>query len=135
MIPTIKPTKKQHIAYQYLKDNNTKYLLFGGGAGGGKSWLGCEWLITNCYFYEGSKWFIGRNELSRLMKSSFETFKKVCKYHGIPESDWKLNGQYNFIEFKNGSRIDLLDLAYKPSDSEYERFGSLEYTGGWIEEA
>lgn len=135
MKPTIKPTLKQHRAYQYLKDDTTKYLLFGGGAGGGKSWLGCEWLITNCYFYPESKWFIGRNELSRLMKSSFITFKKVCKYHGIPDTDWKLNGQYNYIEFTNGSRIDLLDIAYKPSDPDYERFGSLEYTGGWIEEA
>ena len=69
------------------------------------------------------------------MKSSYVTFMKVCKYHGIPDSDWKLNGQYNYIEFTNGSRIDLLDVAYKPSDPDYERFGSLEYTGGWLEEA
>ena len=109
--------------------------MFGGGAGGGKSWLGCEWLLTNCYFYPGSKWFIGRAELKRLMASSYVTWTKVCKHHSIPLSDWKLNGQYNFIEFTNGSRIDLLDLAYKPSDPMYERLGSLEYTGGWVEEA
>lgn len=69
------------------------------------------------------------------MKSSFVTFKKVCKFHRIPSEDWRLNGQYNYIEFKNGSRIDLLDLAYQPRDPLWERFGSLEYTGGWIEEA
>ena len=102
---------------------------------GGKSWLGVEWLITSCYLYPGTKWFIGRNELSRLMKSSYITFLKVCKHHGIPAQDWKHNGQHNYIEFKNGSRIDLLDLAYKPSDPMYERFGSTEYTSGWIEEA
>ncbi len=109
--------------------------MFGGGAGGGKSWLACEWLLTNCYFYPGSKWFIGRNELKRLMASSYVTFTKVCKFHKIPITDWKLNGQYNYIEFINGSRIDLLDLAYKPTDEMYERLGSLEYTGGFIEEA
>lgn len=69
------------------------------------------------------------------MQSSFETFKKVCSYHKIPESDWKLNGQYNYIEFFNGSRIDLLDVDFKPSDPLFERFGSTEYTGGWLEEA
>ena len=103
-------------------------------AGGGKTWLACEWLLTNCYIYPGTKWFMGRNELKRLMASSYVSFTKVCKYHDIPKEDWKLNGQYNYIEFKNGSRIDLLDLAYKPTDEMYERLGSLEYTGGFIEE-
>lgn len=135
MKPTINPTPKQHQAYQILQNKTTQYLLFGGGAGGGKSWLGCEWLLTNCYFYPGSRWFIGRKELKRLMSSSYITWLKVCRQHNIPASDWKLNGQYNFIEFTNGSRIDLLDLAYQPADPMYERFGSLEYTGGWIEEA
>jgi len=142
--PTIKPLPKQYLAWKILWDKVTKYLLFGGGSGGGKTWLGCEWLVTMCYQYPGTKWFIGRKELKRLMASSYQTFKKVCKYHKIPTSDWKLNGQYNFIEFVNpetglfdglGSRIDLLDLNFQPSDEEFERFGSLEYTGGWIEEA
>ncbi len=35
MIPTIRPTIKQHIAFQYLKDIQTRYVIFGGGAGGG----------------------------------------------------------------------------------------------------
>lgn len=135
MKPIINPTIKQDEAYTLLQDNVTQYLLFGGGAGGGKSWLGCEWLLTNCYFFPGSRWFIGRKELKRLMSSAYITWLKVCRHHKIPTEDWKLNGQYNFIEFTNGSRIDLLDLAHQPADPLYERFGSLEYTGGWIEEA
>lgn len=131
----IKPTEKQLEAFQILQDKTTQYLLFGGGAGGGKSWLGCEWLLYSCYLFPGSRWFIGRKELKRLMSSAYITWLKVCKYHNIPTTDWKLNGQYNFIEFENGSRIDLLDLAHQPTDPMYERFGSLEYTGGWIEEA
>lgn len=135
IIPTIKPLPKQHLAWQKLLDKVTKYILFGGGAGGGKSWLGCEFLLVMCYQYPKSKWFIGRKELKRLMASSYETFKKVCSYHNIPESDWKLNGQYNYIEFINGSKIDLLDVNFEPKDPMFERFGSLEYTGGWLEEA
>ena len=69
------------------------------------------------------------------MQSTYVTWTKVCKHHNIPASNWKLNGQYNYIEFANGSRIDLLDLKYLPTDPLYERFGSLGYTGGWIEEA
>lgn len=135
IIPTIRPTYKQHLAYLKLQDKITRFILFGGGAEGGKSWFGAEWLLTNCYFYPGTKWFLGRNELTRLMGSSYATFRKVCEHHKIPQSDWRLNGQYHYIEFFNGSRIDLIDLAYKPSDPMFQRFGSLEYTGGWIEEA
>jgi phage terminase large subunit len=129
---SLRPTYKQHLAYEALK----KYLIvfFGGGAGGGKSWWLCESRLVNCYLYPGYKSFIAREELKRLMASTYLTWCKVCAYHQIPKDDWSLNGQYNFIEFKNGSRIDLLDVKYLPSDPLYERFGSLEYSDGAIEE-
>ena len=101
----------------------------------GKSWWLCEKQLIQAYQYPGIKSFIGREELKRLMASTYLTFTKVAQYHKIPKDDWKLNGQYNYIEFRNGSRIDLLDLKLLPSDPLYERFGSLEYTNGDIEEA
>lgn len=132
---TLKPEPKQFDAYGFLFDKITSFVGFGGGSGGGKTWLGAEWIMQMCYRYPGSKWFIGRNQLKRLMQSSYSTFLKVNEYHKIPVGDFKLNGQYNYIENKNGSRVDLLDLSYMPSDPMYQRLGSLEYTGGWIEEA
>lgn len=132
----IRPTLKQHQAYQALDELGVEEVFFGGSAGGGKSWAICESRLMRAYLYPGYKSFIGRTELKRLMQSTFLTFAKVCKFHNIPTGDWKLNGQYNFIQFKNGSRIDLLDLKYLPSeDPLYERFGSLEYSDGAIEEA
>lgn len=131
---TLQPTIKQHQAYEALKNDSLyDFVIFGGGAGGGKSWLGCEWLLVNCILYPNTRWFIGRNELKRLMSSTYITWTKVCQHHNF--KDWKLNGQYNYIELGNGSRIDLLDLKDNPSDPLYERFGSLEYTGGFIDEA
>jgi len=135
LYPEVKLTIKQSEAYDVLTEKETHYLLYGASAGSGKTWLGCVWLVLNCYNYPGSRWFVGRKELKRLMSSVFITFIKVCKYMQVPRTDWKLNGQYNYIEFVNGSRIDLLDLAAQPADPMFERFGSLEYTGGWIEEA
>lgn len=131
----INPTPKQFLAWEALQNPDIKEIHFGGGAGGGKSWLGCESRLVRAYAYPGYKSFIGRNELTRLMASAFVTFGKVCAFHKIPKEDWSLNGKYNYIEFRNGSRIDLLDLSYKPSDPMYERLGSLEYTDGWLEEA
>jgi phage terminase large subunit len=130
----IRPTSKQWIAWKYLFNRETSYILFGGGAGVGKSWLICEWLIYMCLKYPKTKWFIGREELKRLMGSTFVTFLKVASYHQIPRESWSLNGQYNYIEFDNGSRIDLLDVKHQPSDPLYERFGSMEFTGGALEE-
>lgn len=131
----IDPTEKQYLAWQALNDPGIAEIHFGGGAGGGKTWLGCESRIARAYAYPGYKSFIARYELKRLMASAFVTFTKVCKHHHIPDSDWNLNSKYNYIEFKNGARIDLLDLANMPSDPMYERLGSLEFTDGWVEEA
>lgn len=134
MKPTITPTRKQELAWDKWLDDTTRFIVFGGGAGGGKSWVGCEMILTACYFYPGSSWFIARNELKRLMNTTYKTWLKVCKHHNIPDSDWKLDGQYNVIKFKNGSEVHLLDVSYKPTDPLYERFGSYEFTGGFGDE-
>lgn len=131
---TIKPTYKQHLAYQGLFNPLIDEIFLGGGAGGGKSWFICESRLLNALRFPGYRSFIGRHELTRLMKSTYITWQKVCKFHNIPQTQWKLNGQHNYIEFTNGSRIDLLDLKFQPRDADYERFGSLEYTDGAIDE-
>ncbi len=123
---------KQDEALHILTDNTTEEFLYGGAAGGAKSWTGCVWLLFMCVLYPGTRWFIGREELKRVTESTLMTFYKVCKAYGFKE--FRYNGVYHFIYFKNGSRIDLLELKFKPSDPLYERFGSIEYTGGWIEE-
>lgn len=148
----LKPTIKQDLCYEalnnpvldpeHLDPKDPEYgpltveVFFGGGADGGKSWAICESRLVNALRYPGYKSFIGRQELKRLMQSTFVTWKKVCRYHNIPQDEWKLNGQLHCIEFVNGSTIDLLDLSFRPSeDPLYERFGSLEYSDGAIEEA
>ncbi|QIX61850.1 phage portal protein [Hymenobacter sp. BT18] len=125
---------KQQEALRLLSDSETAALAFGGGANGGKSWLGCAWLIIMCMAYPGTSWFIGREELNRLMQSTFLTFYKVAAQLGLGPDDFRFNAQRNYFKFTNGSRIQLLELVHKPSDPLYERYGSVEFTGGWIEE-
>ena len=130
-----KKHEKQDRALHILTDKETVEFLYGGAAGGAKSWTGACWLMFNCLAYPGTKWFCGRESLKRITQSTLITFNKVASAYGI-ERDvlYKYNGQLNYIEFYNGSRIDMLDLRYIPSDPLYERYGSIEYTGGWIEE-
>lgn len=128
-----KKNEKQKQALQILVDKQTKEFGYGGAAGGAKSWTGCLWLAMQCKLYPNTKWFIGRVELKRLRETTLITFFKVCREYSI--KGWHYNGQDHKILFDNGSIIDLLELEYKPSDPMFERYGSAEYTGGWIEEA
>lgn len=128
------PTYKQFLCLELLYDNVTKYPLFGGGAGGGKSWLGCEWEAAMCLNFPGVRYFMGREEKSRLKDTTVKTFMKMAKHHGISDT-FTYYEHYGTIKFHNGSEISLLELKYTPSDPFFERFGSTEYTGGLIEEA
>ena len=126
---------KQAAALRLLTDDEHVEILYGGAAGGAKSWTGSAWLLFMSLCFPGTKWFIGRAELKRITQSTYITFKKVCALYDVPEGIlWKYHGDYDWIEFYNGSRIDFLDLRYIPSDPFYERYGSIEFTGGWIEE-
>jgi len=135
MINDIKLHDKQYEAFELLTDNITQFLAFGGGARGGKSWLAWTWLISSCLKYPKTRYFCGREELKRLRNSTLRTFFKVCNEYGVSQDLYKYNAQDHYIEFTNGSRIDLIELKYKPSDPLFQRFGSTEYTSGWIEEA
>lgn len=127
---------KQEQALRCLVNNEIKEIGYGGAAGGAKSWTGCAWLAFMCELYPGTRWFIGREELKRLRESTLISWYKVCKAYDLQKDvDWKYNGQDHYIHFTNGSRIDLLELKELPSDPLFERYGSIEYTGGWIEEA
>ena len=132
---TIIRTAKQREAFEYLMNRKTKYVLYGGGAGGGKTYLACMWLIGLAYQYAGTRWFVGREELKRLKESTFVTMWKVLADWEFPRSAFRYNGSNNEFQFANGSVISMLDLRYLPSDPMFERYGSVEYTGGVIEEA
>lgn len=129
-----RPTPKQEQCLLLLYDFTTKYPLFGGGAGGGKSWVACEWIAAMCLNYPGVRYFMGREELSRLKDTTVKTFFKMATKHKISDT-FRYYEHYSAIRFYNGSEVSLLNLKYEPSDPMFERFGSTEYTGGVIEEA
>ena len=128
------PTPKQYEALQYLQDDETAELLFGGSAGCSKSFLGCAWLLMNCFKYPGSRWLMGRAKLSDLKASTLATFFDVAAM-------WKVTQLYNYkpqdklIVFNNGSQIYLRDLFLYPADPDFTSLGSTEFTGAFMDEA
>jgi len=129
-------TNTQKKALTYLTDNTTNELLFGGGAGGGKSYTGCSWLIINCLQYPKTRYLMGRSKLDALKKTTLNTFFEVCENWEIKSQiHYTFNAQSNIIKFYNGSEIILKDLFTYPSDPNFDSLGSLELTGAFIDEA
>lgn len=128
--------KKQDQAWQILHDKIHTEIFYGGGAGGGKSYLGCAWIVLNCLTYEESRWLIGRAILKHLKDSTLLTFFKVCKDWGLKSNeDYTYNAMDGTIKFSNGSAVYLRDLFLYPSDPEFDSLGSTEFTGAFIDEA
>lgn len=130
-------TTKQKEALRLLFDysNGISEVLYGGSAGGGKSFLGCLWLIICCLKYKESRWLMGRSKLHTLKTTTLKTFFEVTKKLGLKENEhFKYNQQNNIITFMNGSEIILKDLFSFPSDPEFDSLGSLEIAGAFIDE-
>ena len=128
-------TDKQSEAYGLLMDEETTELIFGGGAGGAKSFLGCAWIILCCLAFPETQWLIGRKKLKALKRTTLRTFFEICRMWNIKNHiDYKYNSQDNIITFTNGSVIFLYDMALYPADPNFDELGSLELTGAFIDE-
>ena len=124
---------KQKNAVFYLRDNETTELIYGGAAGGGKSALGCMWLIEGCQKYPGSRWMMARNVLKDLKDTTLNSFRDLISQFGI-EDQFDINEFKGVITHINGSQIMMKELFFKPSDPDFKRLGSSEYTGAFIDE-
>lgn len=133
-------TKKQTQALDYLEDNVTTEVLFGGAAGGGKSMLGCYWQLKRRIKYPDTRGLIGRASLTTLKSTTLQSFYAVCKQQRIKEGIHfrQTSAQDklfpNAIVFENGSVIYLRDLYLYPQDPEFDDLGSLEITDAFIDE-
>ena len=135
-------------ALNYLYDDITEEILFGGGAGGGKSVLGCFWITSSCLNYPMSRYLLGRAVLKNLKQTTVKTLFRLMgnskqrdtgrppevRFGLVKDRDYKYNRQDGEIEFSNGSEIMLKDLKEEPSDPEFDSLGSTEYTGAFIDE-
>lgn len=127
--------EQQMQAAMFWADNETEELLYGGGKGGGKSFLGCSLIFGDALTYPETHYFIARKELNDLRKFTTPTIHEVFQKWGLKLEDFaKYNGQDNYFELYNKSRVYLIACNHVPSDPLFERFGSMQMTRGMIEE-
>ncbi|MFA5172602.1 MAG: hypothetical protein WC426_13655 [Sulfuriferula sp.] len=129
-------SEKQALAFELFANPQIVDYDFGGGAGGGKSMTVTEWAVLQCRKYPGIRIGLGRNEISNLRKTTVQTL--LAETHpllGVKETDFRYSPMVDpGIYYRNGSAILLVDLAYAPTDPDYNRLGSLNLTHAIIEE-
>ncbi|AHJ98943.1 hypothetical protein [Hymenobacter swuensis] len=136
---SFRPSWKQHLAWQALEDDTTEEVMYGGAAGGGKSFLGCSWKVYRRLRYPDSRGVTARTRLIDIKESTVITYFKVLAAWGlVMGKDYRYvtrSGAPEALVFNNGSREIFKELSYSPADEDYQRLGSLEITDCWIEEA
>jgi phage terminase large subunit len=126
---------KQKQVCMYWIDDTTSDIVYGGSKGSGKSYLGASLIFGDALIYPETHYFIARKKLNDLRKFTIPTIHEVFKNWGLTNAYFKYNGQDNFYQLYNGSKVFLLEAKYLPSDPQYMRFGSMQMTRGMIEEA
>ena len=135
MIPKLKLQGKQIRVSEYWVDDISEEILYGGSKGCGKSYLGCSLIFGDALIYPETHYFIARHNLNDLKKYTTPTIIEVFTKIGLSFTDYvSFNGQDNYFELNNGSKVFYIDCHFLPSDPEYHRFGSLQFTRGWFEE-
>ena len=127
---------KQLEAAKAWIDDSVSEIVYGGGKGGGKSYLGATLIFGDALIYPDTHYFIARGELNDLRKYTIPTIYEVFQKWGLKVEDYmNFNGQDNCFKLYNGSIVYLISCKELPGDPLYERFGSMQMTRGWIEEA
>ena len=128
---------KQTTAIDYLEDTQTNVILYGGGAGGGKSMLGAYWVLKQCLKYPETRYVIGRSRLKNLKETTLRSLFEVCQMQGLQANvDFTYNETKSLITIHaTQSEIILKDLFHYPSDPNFDSLGSMNITGAFIDEA
>lgn len=129
------PSDTQYEACKRWADNTTEEIVFGGNKGGGKSNLGATCIFHDALTYPDTRYFIAREVLKDLRLYTVPTINEVFSLWKLDITKYaKFNGQDNNFKCYNGSLVQLLECSFLPSDPLYERFGSMQWTRGWVEE-
>lgn len=130
-----KNNEKQKECARAWVDPKILEIVYGGSKGSAKSYTGVSLTFGDALIYPGTHYFIARKTLTDLRKFTIPSIHEVFGHWGLTEQYYKYNGQDSYFKLYNDSRVYLLDAKFMPSDPDYMRFGSMQMTRGWIEEA
>lgn len=127
--------QKQLEVCQHWQAPSVSDIVYGGSKGSGKSYLGCSLIFGDAFTYPGTHFFIARDSLTNIRKFTIPSIHEVFQHWNVTDRYYDYNGQDNYYTLYNQSRVYLLAAKFEPSDPLFARFGSMQMTRGWIEEA
>lgn len=99
------------------------------------SYVSSCWLVSSCMRFPDLRAVVARKTIKSLRESTFNTIKAVMKQWGLKEGEnYKINNLEGVVTFWNDSTITLKELEDLPSDSNFERLGSSEFTIAAVDE-
>jgi len=130
-----RPLPIQYKAWNYLFDDTTTQLLFGGSVRSSKSYLAVAWSTIYCLAYPYIRGAICRSRLTSLKKTTLQTLFEFFRHQGLKEDEhYSFNRTDMIITFNNGSQLVFLELYDNPSDPQFERIMSLSLTFAVVDE-
>jgi phage terminase large subunit len=134
--PETPVSPKQAEFIEALRSLKYRFMLFGGGTGGGKSWLGAQLIVNLALTQPNTSYGVFRKNLTTLRRTTYRTFQKYMRKHHLIEGvHFTVNNQSGITwTFKNGSTIDFIELDIT-KDPELNKLGGLELTAAMIDEA
>jgi phage terminase large subunit len=131
---TLKRTNKQTEFLRALSSRKYRYLLFGGGVGGGKSYLMAMIFLSMAVKYPKTRYAIFRKNLTTLKRTTYQTFKEVAYQMGVKYKENK-NEMFWEVQGRDGiSQIWFSELD-ESKDTDFNKIKSFELTACAIDEA
>lgn len=110
-------------------------MLFGGGTGGGKSYLGARMFVNLALTQPGTSYGVFRKNMVTLKRTTYKTFQKAAREQGLVEGKhYTVNRSEMTWTFENQSVIYFMELDIT-KDPELNKLGGLELTAAMIDEA
>lgn len=123
------PHPKQLEYIKAVLSQQFRYLLFGGAAGGGKSYVSLAVLLVLHRLFPGSKSHVVRKSLPTLKRTTIPSFFKLCPKGFIRT----YNQQDQLVTFTNGSSLQFFPENFD-QDKILARFDGLETNWFLLEE-